>query len=100
MPLHIRPIRLRLIIYHPCHSHLTEDTKRKWKELIHAIPLDVIGCPSSDYPTRDQRAAIKEEVEEGKLCAVHCVNTTLQGPFSKIDISPRSPSTSTSGSAW
>ncbi|KAG0544692.1 hypothetical protein BDA96_02G298100 [Sorghum bicolor] len=82
------------------------------KELIHAIPLDVIGRPSSDYPTRDQRAAIKKgitmrmegllyhEVEEEKLYAVHCVNTALQGPFSKFDISPRSPLTSTSGSAW
>ena len=41
------------------------------------------------------------EVQEGKLCAVHCVNTALQGPFfSEFDISPRSPSTSTSGSAW
>ncbi|EEE55681.1 hypothetical protein OsJ_04096 [Oryza sativa Japonica Group] len=28
------------------------------------------------------------EVQEGKLCAVHCVNTTLQGPFfSEFDLS-------------
>ena len=27
------------------------------------------------------------EVQEGKLCAVHCVNTILQGPyFSELDL--------------
>ena len=39
------------------------------------------------------------EVHEGKPCVVHCVNTSLQGPSTPCSTSPRSPPTSTNGSA-